>query len=159
MLCATTRLAPVACSLRMLRATTRLAPVACSLGAASTRPLSTIRRLGTDDPRSSAIVVHSGTVYLTGQVDVTGTNAVEQMENCLAKVDTLLATAGTDKSRLLTAMIWLKNIDEDFAAMNGVWNAWVDPDNKPVRACVESRMARSSILVEVQCTAAEGVPH
>ena len=63
-------------------------------------------------------------------------------------------TAGTDKSRLLTAMIWLKNIDEDFAAMNGVWNAWVDPDNKPVRACVEANMARPSILVEIQCTAA-----
>ena len=140
----------------MLRATARFAPIVRSLGAASTRPLSTIRRLGTDDPRSSAIVVHGGTVYLTGQVDVTGTDAAEQTKNCLAKVDALLATAGTDKSRLLTAMIWLKNIDEDFAAMNGVWNAWVDPENKPARACVESKMARPSILVEVQCTAAAG---
>ena len=53
-------------------------------------------------------------------------------------------------------MIWLKDIETDFVAMNGVWNKWVDPDNKPVRACVEAKLARDVLLVEVQCVAAAG---
>jgi len=84
----------------------------------------------------------------------------EQTRACLAKVDALLARAGTDKSQLLTASIWLKHIEQDFAAMNGVWNAWVDPANKPVRFCVEAKLARPHLLVEVQVTAAaaEDIP-
>ena len=65
-----------------------------------------------------------------------------------------LAAAGTDKSRLLEARIWVKDISRDFAAMNAVWNAWIDKQNKPTRVCVEAPMARPSILVEVQVTAA-----
>lgn len=71
----------------------------------------------------------------------------------LAKVDDLLQQAGTSKSNLLTASIWLKDIGSDFRAMNEVWCGWVDPDNKPVRATVESPMARPQILVEIQVTA------
>jgi len=56
-----------------------------------------------------------------------------QTKNVLAKVDNLLEQAGTSKSNLLTASIWLKEIDKDFKAMNTVWNEWLDPDNKPVR--------------------------
>ena len=72
----------------------------------------------------------------------------------MRQVDSLLAAAGTDKSRLLEARIWVKDINRDFAAMNAVWNAWIDKHNKPTRVCVEAPMARPSILVEVQVTAA-----
>ena len=103
----------------------------------ATRSLATIRRLGTDDPRMSQIVVHNGIVHTCGQTDAVGKTAEEQTRACLAKVDALLARAGTDKSQLLTASIWLKHIEQDFAGMNSVWNAWLDPANKPVRFCVE----------------------
>ena len=65
-----------------------------------------------------------------------------------------LADAGTDRSKLLSATIWLKDINRDFKGMNEVWNAWVDPENKPVRATVEAAMAREILLVEIQVTAA-----
>jgi enamine deaminase RidA (YjgF/YER057c/UK114 family) len=76
-----------------------------------------------------------------------------QTRNVLAKVDDLLSQAGTSKSNLLTASIWLKEIDYDFKGMNDVWNNWLDPDNKPVRATVQAHMARPQILVEIQVTA------
>ena len=110
-----------------------------TLATHSMRSLATIRRLGTDDPRMSQIVVHNGIVHTCGQTDAEGKTVEEQTRTCLAKVDALLARAGTDKSQLLTASIWLKHIEQDFAAMNGVWNAWLDPANKPVRFCVEVR--------------------
>ena len=69
-------------------------------------------------------------------------------------LEELAFAAGTDKSRLLTAQIWLKDIDTDFKAMNGVWNNWVDPNAKPARATVQSPMARPVVLVEIQATAA-----
>jgi len=72
----------------------------------------------------------------------------------LKEVDELLEMAGTSKSKLLTASIWLKDIEKDFAEMNDVWVDWMDPENKPVRATVESSMARPEILVEIQVTAA-----
>ena len=74
----------------------------------------------------------------------------------MGKIDSLLAQAGTDKKNLLTAQIWLKDIEKDFAAMNQVWSAWLDPQHKPVRATVQAPMARPSILVEIQVTAAAG---
>ena len=111
-----------------------------------------IERIGTDDPRSSKIVKHNGVVYLSGQVgDVNNVEAdvTEQTKATLAKIDDLLAQAGTNKSNLLTAQIWVKDIQKDFVAMNAVWNAWIDPNNKPTRACVEARLARDHLLVEV----------
>jgi enamine deaminase RidA (YjgF/YER057c/UK114 family) len=72
----------------------------------------------------------------------------------LANIDRRLASAGTDKSKLLTCQIWLKDIKKDFKTMNSVWSAWVDPDNKPVRATVEANLALECILVEIQVTAA-----
>ena len=117
-----------------------------------------IERLVTEDPRSSAIVKHNGVVMISGQVAIIDkldqSDITEQTKQTLAKVDKLLATAGTDKSKLLEARIWVKDISKDFAAMNAVWNAWIDPKNKPTRVCVEAPMARPSILVEVQVTAA-----
>ena len=77
-----------------------------------------------------------------------------QTKDVLKKVDGLLEEAGTSKSNLLTANIWLKDIDRDFKKMNEVWSGWVDPENKPVRATVQSPMARPQILVEIQVTAA-----
>ena len=103
----------------------------------------------------SKIVVHNGIVYISGQTDATADNIKEQTENTLKKVDDLLAQAGTSKSNLLTASIWLKDINRDFKGMNDVWNAWLDPENKPVRATVEANLARDILLVEVQVTAAK----
>ena len=138
----------------MLRVAAAAARRARSVSTAA-RSVSTITRMQTEDPRMSKIVVHNGTVYTSGQTAADAGDCIEaQTTACLAKVDELLAAAGTDKSRALSAMIWLKNIDADFKKMNGVWNAWVDPDNKPVRATVEGAMARPSILVEIQVTAA-----
>ena len=71
----------------------------------------------------------------------------------IAAADTALAEAGTDKVRILTAQVWLSDM-ANIAAMNAVWNAWVDPENKPVRATVEAAMARDVLLVEIQVTAA-----
>ena len=119
------------------------------------RRASGIVRIGTEDPRMSKIVVHRGVVYTSGQTAAdAGDDVTAQTRACLDKVDKLLAEAGTDKSRALQATIWLKDIGADFKAMNAVWNAWVAPDNKPVRATVQATMARPSILVEIQVTAA-----
>ena len=115
-----------------------------------------IRRIGTDDPRMSKVVVHNGTVYLSGQTAAdAGDTIEEQTRAVLAKTDELLQSAGSSRSSLLTASIWLADIERDFGAFNAVWNGWVDPEAKPARATVESPMARPTILVEVQVTAAE----
>ena len=66
----------------------------------------------------------------------------------------MLVEAGTDKSKLLTASIWVKDIQRDFQGMNGVWNQWLDPNNKPVRATVEAVLLSPELLVEVQVSAA-----
>mmetsp|Transcript_34164 Transcript_34164/g.76926 ORF Transcript_34164/g.76926 Transcript_34164/m.76926 type:complete len:134 (-) Transcript_34164:2650-3051(-) len=117
----------------------------------------TVRRLRTADPRCSAIVCHGGVVYLTGQTSDEGCDIQSQTKRVLAKIEALLEEAGSDKSRLLTAMIWLKDIQRDFHGMNSVWNDWVDRGNKPTRACVEGRLARDKLLVEIQVTAV--LPH
>jgi len=106
----------------------------------------------------SQIVIHGSTVYLSGQVADIATldtsDITAQSEQVLAKVDALLVQAGTSKSKLLSAQIWVKDMEEHFAPMNEVWCAWLDPDAKPVRACVASPMARPNILVEVMAIAA-----
>jgi enamine deaminase RidA (YjgF/YER057c/UK114 family) len=102
----------------------------------------------------SKIVIHNGIVYLSGLTDTTVSDITGQTTNVLQKVDDLLKEAGTSKSNLLTASIWVKDIEKDFQKMNEAWNSWVDPDNKPVRATVQSPMARPDILVEIQVTAA-----
>jgi enamine deaminase RidA (YjgF/YER057c/UK114 family) len=122
----------------------------------SSRQISSIKRIGVDDPRMSRIVVNNGVVYISGQTDATGKTIEEQTKNVLAKVDALLEEAGTDKSKLLTSSIWLKDMETDYDGFNDVWNNWIDPDQKPVRATVENSMARSILLVEVQATAAVG---
>ncbi|KAH8053760.1 endoribonuclease [Aureococcus anophagefferens] len=112
-----------------------------------------ITRLGTKDPRMSQIVMHGDTVYLSGQVPADfEAPLADQVSSTLAKVDALLDEAGTDK--LLSATIYVKSMDH-FAEMNGIWNDWIDSENKPARACVEAPMARPGILFEVVCVAAK----
>lgn len=106
-------------------------------------------------PRMSQAVVHGDTVYLAGQVglDRPGASVTDQTRNVLERIDALLAEAGSDKSRILTATIWLADI-ADFAEMNAVWDAWVAPGDTPCRACVESRLASPDYTVEIQVIAA-----
>merc|ERR1712192_169951 len=123
----------------------------------ATRGRGKIQRLHTGDPRSSGVLVHRDIVYLSGQVGIIeniGTSdVVQQTQETLAKIEKLLADVGTNKSNILEARIWLKDIKRDFAAMNGVWNAWVDQESKGVRYCVESQLARENLLVEIQIVA------
>lgn len=110
--------------------------------------------MGVENPNMSQAVVHNGIVYISGQVDATATDIEGQTADVLGKVDGLLQEAGTDKTKLLTASIWVKDIENDFQGMNSVWNKWIDANNKPVRATVEANMATPAILVEVQVSAA-----
>ena len=105
-------------------------------------------------PRMSQCVVHGNTVYTAGQVaqGARGGSVSEQTKDILATIDRLLHAAGTDKSKLLTANIWLRDIAH-FSQMNEVWDQWVDKDNLPVRATVEARLAAPELLVEIQVTA------
>ena len=103
----------------------------------------------------SKIVIHSGVVFTSGQTAGDAGDCIrKQTQATLEKVDALLKEAGTSKSHALSATIWLKDINRDFRGMNEVWNSWVDPENKPVRATVEAAMAREILLVEIQVTAA-----
>ncbi len=113
----------------------------------------TIKRLHTG-PRMSEAVICNGMVFLAGQVaDDAKQDAAGQTRQVLASIDRLLAEAGTDKSRLLSANIFLADM-ADFAAMNSVWDAWVSPGNTPARATVEAQLARPGWLVEIVVTAA-----
>ena len=105
-------------------------------------------------PRMSQVVVHNDSVYLAGQVDGDASpTAGEQTKRILERIDDLLATAGTDKSKLLTATIWLSDM-RFFSEMNEVWDAWESPGHSPARACVEARLAATKYLVEIRVTAA-----
>ncbi|WP_157015184.1 RidA family protein [Mesorhizobium xinjiangense] len=112
----------------------------------------TIRRIE-PGKRMSQAVIHGNTVYLAGQVGKPGTGVGEQTEAILASIDRLLAEAGTDKSKLLQATIWLADM-RDFEAMNAIWDAWIDPANPPARAAGEARLATPQHLVEIIVVAA-----
>ena len=102
----------------------------------------------------SQLVIHGDTVYLAGQV-ASDFNAdiTTQTQQVLDKVDALLAEAGSDKSKVLSAQIWLTSIGH-FAQMNEVWDAWVPEGHAPARACIEARLASPDLLVEVGIVAA-----
>lgn len=104
--------------------------------------------------RMSEAVIHGNTVYLAGQV-AEGPDVESQTRAVLAAIDSLLARAGTDKSRILTATIWLSDIG-NFAGMNSVWDAWVDQENPPARATSEGKLAAPQYLVEIIVVAARG---
>jgi len=104
--------------------------------------------------RMSKIVRHNDVVYLCGQVaDNSDQPIVPQTENMLAKVDKLLEKAGSDRKHLLSATIYLRDM-KDFQGMNSVWDSWVPEGCAPARACVEARMAREDLLVEISVIAA-----
>jgi enamine deaminase RidA (YjgF/YER057c/UK114 family) len=114
--------------------------------------MSSIRRIQ-PGPRMSAGVVHGNTVYLAGQVGNPGDDVAKQTQTVLDTIDALLAEAGTDKSRILSAQIWLADM-ANFATMNTVWDAWVDKANPPARATGESKLATPAHLVEIIVVAA-----
>lgn len=105
--------------------------------------------------RMSQLVSFANLIWTAGQVakdpseDMAG-----QTRQILAQIDSLLKEAGSDKSSLISANIWVSDISQ-FTQMNAVWDAWVDQDNTPVRACVESKLARAELLVEIQVIAAK----
>lgn len=106
-------------------------------------------------PRMSQMVIHNDTVYLAGQVADDPTPDVEtQTRQILGQIDALLAEAGTDKSKLLSATIYLTDI-ATFGAMNKAWEAWVDTANTPARATVQAALAAPQYLVEIQVIAAK----
>lgn len=112
-----------------------------------------IRRVGVG-PRLSAAAIHNGVAYLAGQVpNDLSLGIEEQAAQVLATIDTILAEVGTDKTRILSATVWLPDIS-DFSAFNTVWDAWVPPGDTPARACIESRLANPAIKVEIAVIAA-----
>lgn len=111
-----------------------------------------ITRLHSDD-RMSQAVIHGDTIWLAGQVGEPGEDVVAQTRTALAEIESLLAEAGSSKSKILSATIWLADIG-DFEAMNSVWDAWVDRDNPPARATGESRLAAPEYRVEIIVVAA-----
>jgi enamine deaminase RidA (YjgF/YER057c/UK114 family) len=106
--------------------------------------------------RMSRIVVHGDTVYLAGLTanKTVGQSLAEQTQEILALIEGLLAKAGTDKSKLLTATIWLSDI-RTVDEMNKVWDAWVPPGSAPARACIEALLQGPEKKIEIQVTAAK----
>lgn len=105
-------------------------------------------------PRLSEMAVHNGTIYLAGQVpDTEGLDIEGQTREVLASIDALLARAGSDKTKILRAEIFLADL-ADFAGMNAAWDAWVPAGQAPPRATVQARLARPWWRVEIVVTAA-----
>jgi len=117
--------------------------------------VSAIQRLHTA-ARYSEATIHNGTVYLTGQVAADGTQDIGgQTRQVLDAIDRLLAEAGSDKSRVLIAQIFLTDLG-DYAGMNAVWDAWVPPGAAPSRVTVQAKLARPEWRIEILVTAATG---
>ncbi|RMI17273.1 RidA family protein [Pseudoroseomonas wenyumeiae] len=115
--------------------------------------MTAITRLDQNARRSRA-VVHGDTVYLAGHTaDDCTADAAGQTRQVLAKIDEMLAAAGTDKSKLLNVTIWLADM-ADFAAMNAIYDAWVVPGETPARCCGTVTLARPDIRVEIMVVAA-----
>ncbi|MBT8433036.1 MAG: RidA family protein, partial [Gammaproteobacteria bacterium] len=99
--------------------------------------------------RMSQIVIHGDTVYLAGQVaNDSNADITAQTRQVLQKIDALLSEAGSDKSQVLSAQIWLTSMGH-FAQMNEVWDAWIPERHAPARACIEARLASPDLLVEI----------
>ncbi|WP_223478363.1 RidA family protein [Oricola indica] len=104
--------------------------------------------------RMSQAVIHNGTVYLAGQVGNPGDSVTDQTKSILSKIEALLSQAGSDKTKILQAVIWLADMS-DFAEMNAVWDAWVEPGHAPARACGEAKLATPEYTVEIIVVAAQ----
>ena len=107
-------------------------------------------------PRMSKAVVHGNTVYLAGIVadNPKGKSVTEQAKDIVGQIDRLLAKAGSDKSKLLSANIWITDM-ANFAEMNAVWDAWVVPGHTPARATVEAKLAAPDYKLEIMVVAAK----
>jgi enamine deaminase RidA (YjgF/YER057c/UK114 family) len=107
-------------------------------------------------PRMSQIVVHGNTVYLSGVVARAnaGKSVTDQTKEILATIDSYLAQVGSDKTKILSANIWLADMGT-FAEMNAIWDAWVSPGNTPARATVEAKLATPAHKVEIMVVAAK----
>ena len=107
-------------------------------------------------PRMSKAVVHGNTVYLAGIVadNPKGKSVAEQAKSILGQIDALLAKAGSDKTKLLSANIWITDM-ANFAEMNAVWDAWVSPGHTPARATVEAKLAAPDYKLEIMVVAAK----
>jgi len=114
----------------------------------------TIQRFETG-PRMSQVVVHGNTVYLAGVVahKAAGESVTKQTQEVLSIIDSYLAKAGSDKSKLLTATIYLTDM-KNFAEMNAVWDGWISAGNTPARATVEAKLAAPQYGVEIMVVAA-----
>ena len=100
--------------------------------------------------RMSRVVVSNGTVYIGGLTAGDATQDIGgQTAQVLTKIEAYLAQGGSDKEHILSAQIWLKDIDRDFAGMNAVWDKWLPAGSAPVRATGESKLANSNLLVEI----------
>ena len=103
---------------------------------------------------NARVVMHGGIAYLSGLVaDDKSAGIQDQTRQILEKIDKHLADAGTNKSRLLSALVWLNDMTNK-NAMNEVWSAWIDLDNPPVRACVGADLSSADTLIEIMVTAA-----
>ena len=115
----------------------------------------TIQRFDTG-PRMSQVVIHGDTIYLAGVVasNAAGESVTKQTQDVLSIIDGHLKKAGSDKSKLLTATIYLTDM-KTFAEMNAVWDGWVSPGNTPARATVEAKLASPKYSVEIMVAAAK----
>jgi enamine deaminase RidA (YjgF/YER057c/UK114 family) len=106
--------------------------------------------------RMSQAVVHDSTIYLAGQVadQMKGKSVADQTSEILGKIDSLLAEAGSDKTKILSATVYLADI-ATFAEMNAAWDAWVPAGDAPARATVEAKLAAPAYTVEIACIAAK----
>lgn len=104
--------------------------------------------------RMSQAVIHGDTIYLAGQVGAPGQSVTAQTEAVLASIDALLGRTGSDKSRILSATIWLADMAE-FAEMNAVWDRWIDGKDPPARATGEAKLATPDYRVEIIVVAAK----
>jgi len=115
------------------------------------------RHLITEEPNNGPIIsraiAHGDRVYICGITGDPGGDITVQTKLALERIDQLLKRAGTDKSRALTAQVWLSDI-RLFRQHNLAWNEWVDPQNPPVRACVQAELTAPGLLVEIMLTAA-----
>lgn len=106
-------------------------------------------------PRLSRVVVHNGVVHLAGITSaVRDGDITVQTKSVLDTIDARLASVGSSKEKILSAQIWLKDIDRDFAGLNAAWEAWVPADAVPTRATCEAKLAAPELLVEIIVTAA-----
>jgi enamine deaminase RidA (YjgF/YER057c/UK114 family) len=111
--------------------------------------MSEIVRIATDR-RMSRAVKAAGLVFVGGQTSQDRTPDVKvQTRRVLANIDDYLSQAGVDKTRLISAQVWLADIARDFSSMNEVWEAWLEPGCAPTRATVEAKLAAADMLVEI----------